>query len=215
MQHGQGRRIAVAVNARAIVRLGAAGYAPARQTLGRAFFAYNLMVYAAADDARRRRGATTVYGSILADSFRHGEVYTTDDGAGVACWLPPGCGVPGLWRQIRAGMLAIPFQFGPVGFRRLIAYENVSRRLHHTYAPMPHWYLYAIGVEPQLQGQGIGSLLLSQMAARVDAAGMPCYLDTHQEQNVRLYQRHGFEVAECSTPEGHPIPVWAMVRKPR
>jgi hypothetical protein len=53
------------------------------------------------------------------------------------------------------------------------------------------------------------------MLPRADAAGVSCYLDTHQEQNVRLYQRHGFEVAECFTPPGHPIPVWAMVRIPR
>jgi ribosomal protein S18 acetylase RimI-like enzyme len=205
----------VAVNAREIVRLGAVDYHRACATLGRAFYPYNLMVYAAPDNDRRRRGATTVYGSILADCFRHGEVYVTDDGAGVACWLPPGCGVPGFWRQVRAGMLAIPFQFGPLGFRRLIVYENASRRLHHAHAPLPHWYLYAIGVEPQFQGQGIGSALIRHMLPRADAAGVPCYLDTHQEQNVRLYQRHGFEVAECSTPPGHPIPVWAMVRKPR
>ena len=205
----------MAVNSRAITRLDAANYARARQTLGRAFFAYNLMVYVAADNARRRRGATTVYGSILADSFRHGEVYITEDGTGVACWLPPGCGVPGLWRQIRAGMLAIPLQFGPVGFRRLVAYDNASRNMHHAHAPMPHWYLFAIGVEPECQGQGIGSLLLSHMTARADAAGAPCYLDTHQAQNVRLYERHGFVVAERRTPAGHPIPVWAMVRRPR
>jgi ribosomal protein S18 acetylase RimI-like enzyme len=205
----------VAVNTREIVRLGSEGYDRAREKLGRAFYSYNLMVYAAADDARRRRGATTVYGSILADCFCYGEVYVIDDGTGVACWLPPGCGVPGFWRQVRAGMLAIPFQFGPAGFRRLIAYENASRRLHHAHAPMPHWYLYAIGVAPERQGQGIGSLLLSQMAVRADAAEVPCYLDTHQEQNVRLYERHGFEVAERCTPAGHPIPVWAMVRRPR
>jgi hypothetical protein len=35
------------------------------------------------------------------------------------------------------------------------------------------------------------------------------------EADVRLYLRHGFEVARRAELPGHPVPVYAMLRKPR
>lgn len=205
----------MAVNQTEIIRLDATGYAHARLLVGRAFFDYNLMTYCLPDAASRLGPVTTVYGALMADCFRLGEVHVTRDGRGVACWIPPGVGVAGLWRQIRSGMLPVPFRFGLSGFRRLLAYDDAGQRLHHEHAPMPHWHLSVIGVEPEFQGQGIGSMLMQPMLEQADHQGLPCYLDTHQESNVRLYQRHGFEVAERRQLAGHPIPVYAMLRRPR
>ena len=112
-------------------------------------------------------------------------------------------------------MWRLPWGFGLRGFRLLVAYDDVARRLHHQYAPEPHWYLSVVAVEPSQQGRGIGSALISPMLERADAERKACWLDTHQEQNVRLYKRHGFEVAEQSQPKGHPIPVYGMLRRPR
>ncbi|MEX0641643.1 MAG: GNAT family N-acetyltransferase [Pirellulales bacterium] len=205
----------MAVNALEIVKLEADRYDRARALLGRAFYDYNLMVYAAPDNRSRLAGVTLLYGALMSDCFRFGEVYVSRDCRGVACWMPPGIAVAGLWRQIRSGMLALPLRFGLAGFRRLVAFDNVAARLHHQHAPMPHWHLSVIGVEPEFQGQGIGSAMMQPMLERADAAAVPCYLDTHQEANVRLYQRHGFEIAERAELSGHPVPVYAMLRKPR
>jgi ribosomal protein S18 acetylase RimI-like enzyme len=199
----------------AVTRLNRSELPRARATLGRAFFDYPLMAYALADDEPRAKAVTALYGAILLDCFRYGEVQIAAAGAGLACWLPPGVGVPGLWRQIRAGLLSLPFRFGRGGFDKLLAYDQVARRLHHDYAPMPHWYLAALGVDPDRQGQGIGSALLRPMLARADSTGTACWLDTHRERNVKLYERHGFETCECLTPPGHPVPVWGMLRRPR
>ena len=205
----------MAVSSSEIERLDAENYRRARSTLGRAFCDYNLMVYAAPDDRCRLAAVTSVYGALLSDCFRLGEVYITRDCTGIACWIPPGRGVAGLWRQVRSGMLAVPFRFGLRGFRRLVAYDNVAGRLHHEHAPMPHWHLSVIGVGPEFQGRGIGSAMIEPVLKRADAQGVPCYLDTHQEANVRLYERHGFEIAERRELSGHPVPVYAMLRKPR
>ena len=87
--------------------------------------------------------------------------------------------------------------------------------LHHRHAHEPHWYLAAIGVEPEYQGQGIGGALMRPILQRADNEHLACYLETHRESNVRLYQRHGFAVSELAEVPGHPIPIWAMHRKPR
>ncbi len=198
-----------------IARLMRWRYRQARHTMGRAFHDYNLMVYAARDDDSRLTAVTSLYGAIMDDCFRHGEVYTFGDCHGVACWLPPPRAVPTFWRQARSGMLALPWHFGLSGFRKLTAFDDVARRLHHNHASMPHWYLAAIGVDPEHQGRGIGSALMRPMLERADRDGLHCWLDTHQEQNVRLYERHGFDVCERVELPDHPIPVYGMLRKPR
>lgn len=197
-----------------VVRLDRSGYARARTALGRAFFDYTLMVYALPDARRRAPGVTALYAGLLSDCFRNGEVYVTRDGSGVACWLPAERANAGFWRQVRAGMLSVPLKFGWKAFGRLLPYDEMTRKLHHQHASMPHWYLSAIGVEPERQGQGVGSALMRPILDRADAQGVACYLETHREGNVRLYQRHGFEVVCRADVPGHAVPIWAMLRKP-
>jgi ribosomal protein S18 acetylase RimI-like enzyme len=77
-----------------------------------------------------------------------------------------------------------------------------------------HWYLFILGTEPTAQGRGLGSALLAQVLARVDADGMPVYLESSSERNLALYGRHGFEVtSEVAIPGGPRI--WPMWREPR
>jgi ribosomal protein S18 acetylase RimI-like enzyme len=196
-----------------ITRLSPTQFEPARLTLGQAFENYPLVTYAFAKTEGRLRSVTSLYGSILSDCFRWGEVYATSDLAGVACWLSPGQTSPSLLRLIRSGMLNLPWLFGWKGFRCLQAYEDVAQELHHKHAPGKHWYLWAIGVRPPDQGQGIAGRLVAPILARADQASLPCYLETHVEANVKIYKRLGFEVAEKLTPPGHPLPVWGMVRR--
>jgi ribosomal protein S18 acetylase RimI-like enzyme len=201
------------MNATSIVRLERTDLPAARKSMGRAFQDYNLMAYA--KPSERLAAVTSLYGAILKDCFLHGEVYGLGACTGVAGWLPPSSSAPTFLRQARAGMLAIPWHFGFRGFRILDAYDKVARRLHHDHAPMPHWFLAAIGVDAGHQGQGIGSALMRPMLERADRERLHCWLDTHQEANVRLYERHGFVVAERATLPEHPIPVYGMLRPPQ
>jgi GNAT superfamily N-acetyltransferase len=76
----------------------------------------------------------------------------------------------------------------------------------------PHYYLFVLGVEPSLQGKGVGSALLGPVLARCDAEGMPAYLETANPRNLPLYERHGFRVrAEFAVPHGGPL-TWLMWR---
>ena len=203
------------VSAGIMQRLESAQFDRARATLGRAFCDYNLMVYARPNDRRRGPAVATLYGAILWDCLCRGQAYVTPDFTGVAAWLGPGTPIPDFWQQVRSGMLRLPWSFGLRGFSRLLAYDKVARRLHHLYAPEPHWYLAEIGVDVGHQGQGIGSALMRPMLARADSEGLSCWLDTHKEQNVRLYERHGFEIAKRADVPRHPIPVYGMLRQPR
>ena len=77
----------------------------------------------------------------------------------------------------------------------------------------PHWYLFILGTEPAAQGRGLGSALLAQVLARIDADGMPAYLESSNERNLALYGRHGFEITSEVTIPGGPR-IWPMWREP-
>ena len=48
-----------------------------------------------------------------------------------------------------------------------------------------------------------------------DADALPCYLETHKEANVRIYERYGFGVAAQSRVADYPGNIWAMTRPPK
>ncbi len=60
----------------------------------------------------------------------------------------------------------------------------------------PHSHYGPFGVEPALQGRGIGSLVLGEYTRRLDADGLDAYLETDKPENVALYSRFGFEVID-------------------
>jgi ribosomal protein S18 acetylase RimI-like enzyme len=74
----------------------------------------------------------------------------------------------------------------------------------------PHSHLGPFGVEPELQGNGIGSAVLTEYCRRLDAAGEDSYLETEKPENVALYSRFGFEVIEEAEVLG--VPNWFMWR---
>lgn len=76
-----------------------------------------------------------------------------------------------------------------------------------------HWHLDPLVVVPERQGKGIGSQLLREFCARVDNTGLAAYLETDRQDNVRLYQRFGFQVIKEAPVIG--IQCWFMWRPPR
>jgi ribosomal protein S18 acetylase RimI-like enzyme len=83
------------------------------------------------------------------------------------------------------------------------------RKRHPHYR---HWYLWFLGVEPERQGQGLGSKLLRSLSAKAEADAVACYLETDTASNVKIYERHGYEVqSEEVLPPGN-VRFWFMKR---
>jgi ribosomal protein S18 acetylase RimI-like enzyme len=142
------------------------------------------------------------------------ETWTTDDVAGVAIWLPPGRAASSFLDSLRM----VPALARLTGWRRLrevsAATELLERR-RHIHVPAPHWYLSALGVDPDRQRQGIGSALLGLVLERADADRTPAYLETATARNVLLYERRGFEVVEELILPRTDIRGWLMLRPPQ
>ena len=74
----------------------------------------------------------------------------------------------------------------------------------------PHLHLSSIGVLPERQGQGIGSLLLGHFCEYVDEHKQAAYLETDFPRNVGFYERFGFAVVEEEPVFS--VPNWFMWR---
>lgn len=195
------------------VRLETSQVSAASAMLARAFRDDPMMRYVLPDDAQRARLLPWNFSALVRYCLPYGEVLTTPDLGGVACWLPPGGGTKDAWGMIRSGMVLAPLKLGPAAFVRfmgLAAYMDAARE---RIVPIPHWYLFGIGVEPSRQGEGIGGTLLAPALARADASGLPCYLETQTGRNVEFYEKRGFKVSKASTIRG--LRVWSMLRTPR
>lgn len=144
-------------------------------------------------------------------AFPHAEVWMTAGGAAAAVWLPP----PGRWQLSPPQRLRLlPSLVRFLGLRTASVLRGLER-MEEQHPPDPsHWYLFILGAEQAAQGRGLGSALLADMLARLDADGMPAYLESSSERNIALYGRHGFEItSEMAIPGGPRI--WPMWREPR
>jgi ribosomal protein S18 acetylase RimI-like enzyme len=165
------------------------------------------------DDARRAMVAQIKRGFVEAAS-RHQHASCVDvDGrlGGVALWCAPGHYPVSLratlWQASRCVLT------GPRGVVNLLRMDAEMKKRHPR---EPHYYLFVLGVEPTLQGRGVGSSVLAQLNAMGDATGLPWYLETDKPSSVKLYQRHGYDVVEEFTVASlNGVRVWTMLRRPR
>ena len=139
---------------------------------------------------------------------RVGDVRFHPTWAGVAAWQHLDAGEPSpLWRSVDA--LLRRAAFGPLHHRAGRLFDQLEKSRAEV---GPHQYLEFLGVEPDRQGQGIGSDLLVKGPAE-EAVAAARYLETFNERNVSFYGRHGYEVVE-RFPTDFGCDGWAMIRPP-
>lgn len=162
-------------------------------------------------DARTRQArAGRFFGTMVrAEALAYGAVEVASLSGvivGGAIWYPPGRWTPGVQLRTLPGVArAFGRLLGPA-----VALEQAMVRAHPR---DPHWYLFAIGVDPAHQGRGVAGTLLRSRLARCDQAGEPAYLESTKLTNVPLYQHFGFEPSgPMPLPGGVPVitPMWRV-----
>ena len=166
------------------------------------------------DDAQREAARLRFMKMLLKDiALPTGEVTRPAGGGAVSIWIPSeALGPNSLIQELRV-MPTILHATGLGRIGRLSAMRKIMDKLH----PMArrHAYLWFLGVRPEAQGLGVGSRLLKVGLAKVDAQGLPAYLESSSEANVPLYRRHGFEVMTEFRARPDAPPAWAMWREPQ
>ena len=139
-------------------------------------------------------------------SFEHNSAYCVDGYLGAALWLPPDVHPD---ESVLAALL-----------QRTIPKENqqeifaFTERMNSSHPSEPHWYLPMIGVDPAKQGNGCGSALMKHALARCDGEGKVAYLESSNQRNIGLYQRHGFQILGTVQVGRSPV-ITPMRRNPR
>jgi len=197
------------------IHLVASQKAPAAHMLARAFLVDPAYMALFPDSVERERALQRLFGAVVGYSLVYGLVHTTPAVEGAACWLSPGNAKITLWRVLRTGLglQRAVAQFNPRARREFLAALAYMDEIHEREAPGPHWYLWALGVEPGCQGQGIGGRLIQPVLAQADQDGVPCYLETLTERNVAFYQKRGFKVVSDGVVSGQEVRIWTMLRK--
>ena len=160
-----------------------------------AVFADDVMWKAILPDVdERSRVMPVLWRGVVGYCQRYGTVNTTPGVHGIAAWAKPGHAHLTLWKQIRTGFL-LPRSVMLMSKESRTRFLRIMKKieaLHRQLMPKPHWYLWALGVDPTHQGQGVGGSLLEPTLAQAQESGNPCYLETQTEGNVAFYRKQGF-----------------------
>ena len=180
--------------------------------LARAFDDDPLVNWMVAQDKRRaRRVFDSMQLTLKKMTMPFGEVYTTGGIEGGALWTPPGKWKLGILQQL----MLLPDMVRIATWRRLLPVMGGINAIEKKHPQAPHYYLFVLGVDTQMQGKGIGGQLMQPVLEMCDRDGVPAYLESSKEKNVPLYERNGFKVTEeFQVPNGGPK-IWLMWREPK
>jgi GNAT superfamily N-acetyltransferase len=168
-------------------------------TLSAAFDADPLWSWAFPDGDKRPAQYKTFFGLFVESAIPNGWVWTTNQAAAVAVWTPPGKSE----LSDEAEAKVEPFLIAELGAHA----EPVLQVMEHFESARPEgqdfYYLSLLGTHPDHRGRGVGMTLLAANLARIDAEGMPAYLESSNPANNSRYELLGFKPrTEFSTPEG-------------
>lgn len=129
---------------------------------------------------------------------------------GVAMWFGPDVHGPSPDALNANGFGDVLRDSGPDATERLLELIGELEGQHERLAPGPHLRLQFFGVDPSVQGTGIGTRLIEHGHRRAEQLRLPCYLDTFTRENVRYYEKRGYQtVGEFSVRD---VPGYAMLR---
>jgi ribosomal protein S18 acetylase RimI-like enzyme len=196
------------------IRLTKAQLKAVSMMLDRTFENYPLHVAFIPDESERKKKSRYFLEFFVRYVLLHGDIYATSPKLeAVIMWLPSEKADFTVWRMIRSGLLLYIFSIGIKTILRMMSVGDYMTSIHKKYAPFRHLYGWYIGVSPEFQGKGYGSTLIKAMLARADREQLPCYGETHTEENVAMWQHYGFKVVHEGVIPGTEVTHWALLRK--
>ena len=191
-------------------------FSRAGDVLGRAFHDDPQWVWLMPDPAERKVKLPVMFtGATKMATVAGGRADRSPGFEAIALWIAPGRDI-GLWAFLRSSSTSARWILTPPvpDIRRMNGVMRSFDERRKELVPEPHWYLMALGTDPQHQGHGFGSALVRAGLQRAERDGTPVYLETESEINVPFYQRLGFEVIEEMTLPQFDAPFSLMIRRP-
>jgi hypothetical protein len=179
--------------------------------LSHAYHKEPYLAYLIPDAEARRIVSPWLFLSVIRAGQLYGEINTTESGDGAAVWISPFYDVS-LRRRVRAALMSMPFGVGWGIARRCLKMAANVEEVRKRLAPVPHWYLMALGVRTSQPEKAIGEALIEPVLLRADSSGIPCYLETFSEEKLAFYKSYGFRITGAGRIPGGGPNFWAMTR---
>lgn len=189
----------------------------ASQVMTQAFFQDPLWKYLIPSDKDRLIQTKLIFLYVLSYAHKHGKIFSPSPNLkGIAVWLPANADPPNFWRLLTSGafwkLMKIDKHIGNRVSKILGHIEQRRKQYLQEYSN--YFYLEGLAVQPSHQNHGIGSYLLKTMIEYVDEKGFPLYLETNSSKNVKFYEKHQFEIIDCTLLANSSIYLWEMVYRP-
>ncbi|HNP24868.1 MAG TPA: GNAT family N-acetyltransferase [Bacteroidia bacterium] len=146
--------------------------------------------YILKQDAKRIKRITALMDYSFEVCFVSGEVILSDDKKGCALVTYPDKKKTTL-KSILLDVKLILSSVGLKNIKKTLAREAMINKMHPK---QPMYYLWFIGVDPEHQNEGIGSILLDDIIEDSERKRRPIYLETSTVKNLPWYKKFGFQI---------------------
>jgi len=121
---------------------------------------------------------------------KFGEVWVSDDRQACALIIFP----DKKRLSFRTLLWDLKLVFSVIGLDRVRAVLKREAMIKANHPKDPIAYLWFIGVNPRLQGKGVGSAVMREVIQECERKKRPIYLETSMEKNLPFYKKFGFEI---------------------
>lgn len=185
----------------------------AGEILAEAFKHYPLIQHAfdGSSEQRKTQGLMALYTGCAGASFLYGGVELHPSKQGALVWLH-GMHFPmGIVKELKSGMLQIPFKAGLLPVLRLVNHDKIAETWIRKNAGEKMGYIWCVGVLSDARGKGICRNLFDIALAELKARGLKeAWLKTEDPKNVLIYERLGFKVMQEFQIKSSGLPSFAM-----
>ena len=149
--------------------------------------------------------------------LKYGEVYApSEDLEGVIGLVPGEYADTTWWRAIRSGTMSVGMRMGLNTAKKVrTVFKPITEDRHEHMAGHTFLYVLVFGVATEMQGKGFGRKLIGAAIEKSEREGLLLYLETSEEENIKMYEHFGVRLLKTVTIPIVDLPMWEMVREPK
>lgn len=146
--------------------------------------------YIVRQDAKRVQRVRALMDYSFEVCYLFGDVFLSDDKKACALITYPDKKRTNL-KSILLDVKLIFFAVGLKNIKKTLARETLINKVQPKELK---YYLWFIGVDPEYQNEGIGSVLLDEIIEDSEHKKRPIYLETSTLKNLPWYKKFGFQI---------------------
>lgn len=146
--------------------------------------------YIVKQDKKRVQRVSSLMDYSFEVCYLFGDVFLSDDKKACALVTYPDTKKT----TLKSVLLDVKLIFSSVGLKNIKKTLSRESKINKIQPKEPKYYLWFIGVDPESQNEGIGSVLLSEIIEDSEHKKRPIYLETSTLKNLPWYKKFGFQV---------------------